>query len=81
MATAERTIERPGSPEEAAELLRSLGEAGKPVRPRGGGTKLDWGGIGEPVAVELRTERMARILEHNEGDLTAVLEAGVAERF
>src|SRR5215210_1766075 len=77
MATAERTTERPGSPEEAAELLRSLGEAGKPVRPRGGGTKLDWGGLGDPTLVDLETSGMARILEHNVGDLTAVLEAGV----
>ena len=38
------TTERPGSPEEAAELLRSLGEAGSAVRPLGGGTKRDWGG-------------------------------------
>ena len=43
----------------------------------GGRTKLDWGGIGEPVAVELETGGMAKILEHNEGDLTAVLQAGV----
>ena len=71
------TTERPGSPEEAAELLRSLGEAGKAVRARGGGTKLDWGGLGEPVAVELETGGMAKILEHNVGDLTAVLQAGV----
>jgi glycolate oxidase FAD binding subunit len=77
MATAERTIERPGSPEEAAELLRTLGEAGKPLRPRGGGTKLDWGGLGEPTAVDVETTGMARILEHNVGDLTAVLEPGV----
>src|SRR4051795_6897788 len=78
MATAaERTTERPGSPEEAAELLRSLGEAGKPLRPRGGGTKLDWGGVGEPTLVDLETGGMARILEHNVGDLTAVLQAGV----
>jgi glycolate oxidase FAD binding subunit len=77
MATAEVTTERPDSPEEAAKLLRSLGEAGKAVRPRGGGTKLDWGGIGEPVAVELETGGMAKILEHNVGDLTAVLQAGV----
>ena len=77
MATAEVTTERPGSPEEAAKLLRSLGEAGKAVRPRGGGTKLDWGGIGEPVAVELEMGGMAKILEHNVGDLTAVLQAGV----
>jgi glycolate oxidase FAD binding subunit len=77
VATAELTTERPGSPEEAAELLRALGEAGKAVRPRGGGTKLDWGGIGEPVAVELEMGGMAKILEHNVGDLTAVLQAGL----
>jgi glycolate oxidase FAD binding subunit len=71
------TTERPGSPEEAARLLQSLGEAGKAVRVRGGGTKRDWGGIGEPVAVELETGGMAKILEHNVGDLTAVLQAGV----
>ena len=76
MATAEVTTERPGSPEEAAKLLKALGEAGKAVRVRGGGTK-DWGGIGEPVAVELETGGMAKILEHNVGDLTAVLQAGV----
>jgi glycolate oxidase FAD binding subunit len=70
------TTERPGSPEEAARLLRSLGEAGKAVRVRGGGTK-DWGGIGHPVAVELETGGMAKLLEHNVGDLTAVLQAGV----
>src|SRR3954451_1430569 len=78
MATAaERTTEHPGSPEEAAGLLRALGEAGKPLRPRGGGTKLDWGGLGEPTVVDVETTGMARILEHNVGDLTAVLEAGV----
>ena len=77
MATAEVTTERPGSPEEAAELLRSLGEARRAVRPLGGRTKRDWGGAGEPVAVELETGGMAQILEHNEGDLTAVLQAGV----
>ena len=76
MATAEVMTERPGSPEEAAELLRGLGEAGRAVRPLGGRTKRDWGGTGEPVAVELETAGMAKILEHNEGDLTAVLQAG-----
>ncbi len=77
MATAEVTTERPGSPEEAAELLKSLGEAGRAVRPVGGRTKQHWGGVGEPVAVELELGGMAQILEHNEGDLTAVLQAGV----
>jgi glycolate oxidase FAD binding subunit len=76
-ADTEVTTERPGSPEAAARLLRSLGEAGKAVRVRGGGTKRDWGGLGDPVAVELETGGMAEILEHNVGDLTAVLQAGV----
>jgi glycolate oxidase FAD binding subunit len=76
-AGAELTTERPGSPEEAAKLLRALGEAGRAVRPRGGGTKLDWGGAGEPIAVELETGGMAKMLEHNVGDLTAVLQAGL----
>ena len=54
------TTERPGSPEEAAELLRSLGEAGSAVRPRGGGTKLDWGRLGEPIARRPRDGRAGR---------------------
>jgi glycolate oxidase FAD binding subunit len=77
MATLESVTERPNSPEQAAELLRGLGEERRAVRPRGGATKLNWGGQGEPVAVELETGGLARIVAHNEGDLTAVLQAGV----
>jgi glycolate oxidase FAD binding subunit len=68
---------RPGSPEEAAELLRSLGEEGRPVRPRGSGTK-PWGPRDD--GVEIETGGLHRILEHNVGDFTAVLEAGVPLR-
>ena len=66
---------RPDTPEEAAELLRTLGEEGRPVHPRGGGTK-DWGPVIEDAAI-VETGGLARILEHNVGDFTAVLEAGV----
>jgi glycolate oxidase FAD binding subunit len=45
------------------------------VRPRGGGTK-DWGPAAEGATV-LETGGLNRILEHNVGDFTAVLEAGV----
>jgi glycolate oxidase FAD binding subunit len=65
---------RPGTAEEAAELLRVLGEEGRPVRPCGGGTK-PWGPVLEGADVE--TGALDRILEHNVGDFTAVLEAGV----
>jgi glycolate oxidase FAD binding subunit len=78
MATAETVAkERPASPEEAAALLKALGEQERPVRVRGGGTKLDWGGAGDPVAVELETGGLAAIVEHNVGDFTAILQAGV----
>jgi glycolate oxidase FAD binding subunit len=66
---------RPGTQEEAAELLRSLGAEGRTVRPRGGGTK-PWGP--EVDGVDVETGGLNRIVEHNVGDFTAVLEAGVA---
>ncbi len=66
----------PRSFEEAATALRDAGTAGTPVRVIGGGSKA-WGALGATPEVEIRTGRLGHILEHNEGDLTAVLEAGV----
>ncbi len=57
--------------EEAAAEIREL----EAVRPRGGGTKLGWGPPSD--APDFDTRRLNRILEHNVGDFTAVLEAGV----
>jgi glycolate oxidase FAD binding subunit len=62
---------RPSTPAEAADLLRA---AEGPVRPRGGGTK-EWGPPDDCAVLE--TGALNRILEHNVGDFTAVLEAGV----
>ncbi len=64
--------------EEAARSLARAAADGRTVRVRGAGTKLGWGIPGPDPDVELRTTGLHRILEHNEGDLTAVLEAGVA---
>ncbi len=47
------------------------------MRIRGGGTKLGWGAAARPAAAELRTTALDRVLEHNVGDLTAVVQAGV----
>jgi len=58
--------------EEAATEIR----AQEAVRPRGGGTKLSWSPRTE--AVDFDTRRLNRIIEHNEGDFTAILEAGVS---
>jgi glycolate oxidase FAD binding subunit len=68
--------EAPASPPEAADLLRGLSEDGRRVRFVGGGTKSAWG---RPcnADLELSTTGLDDLREHNEGDLTAVLEAGV----
>jgi glycolate oxidase FAD binding subunit len=57
--------------------LRRAGEEGTTVRFRGGGTKLRWAVNREQPERELSTAGLDRILEHNAGDLTTVLEAGV----
>jgi glycolate oxidase FAD binding subunit len=58
------------------EFATALAEADGPVRFTGGGTKRHWGAPTEP-ALELSTLGLDRIVEHNAGDLTAVLEPGV----
>jgi glycolate oxidase FAD binding subunit len=57
------------------ELAAALAAAEGTVRVHGAGTKRAWT-RGEPD-VELTTEGLDEIVEHNVGDLTAVLEAGV----
>jgi glycolate oxidase FAD binding subunit len=59
----------------AGGLAAALAEADTTVRVCGARTKLAWA-RGDP-GVELSTESLDKIVEHNVGDLTAVLEAGV----
>ncbi|MGI9022507.1 MAG: FAD-binding oxidoreductase [Acidimicrobiales bacterium] len=68
----------PSSPEEASEVMHAAGDEELRVRVRGGGTKRSWGGSPpHPADVDLSTERLDALVEHNEGDLTAVLQAGL----
>jgi glycolate oxidase FAD binding subunit len=62
---------RPSTVDEAADALRALDG---PVVPRGGGTK-PWGPQVEGTVLE--TGGLNRVIEHNVGDFTAVLEAGL----
>jgi glycolate oxidase FAD binding subunit len=66
----------PTSFEAAATALGEAAAARSPVRVVGGGTK-PWGLPGTSPQVTIHTGELNRILEHNEGDFTAVLEAGV----
>jgi glycolate oxidase FAD binding subunit len=63
--------------ETLVEELRRAGEEGTPIRFRGGGTKLRWAANRDAPERELSTAGLDRIIEHNAGDLTAVVEAGV----
>jgi glycolate oxidase FAD binding subunit len=62
--------------EEAAAALANVGAREGTIRVRGAGTKLGWGIPVPGPDAELHTTGLHRIVEHNEGDLTAVLEAG-----
>jgi glycolate oxidase FAD binding subunit len=67
----------PATREELSAALAAAAEAGTPVRFRGAGTKQGWPPAAPPGTVELSTAGLTEIVEHNAGDLTAVLEAGV----
>ena len=69
-------VEQPGSYEDAAELLRAAAADGQHVRFRGGGTKLEWGRPLPEPDLEICTQGLGAVLEHNAGDFTAVLQAG-----
>ena len=76
MATAEVRRTAPGSAAELAAELGSADEAGVRVRVVGAGTKSRWA-PDSTAGLELSVAALDRIVEHNAGDLTAVLEAGV----
>jgi glycolate oxidase FAD binding subunit len=69
----------PDTAQEAAALLRGYAARGMAVRFVGAGTK-PWGGPGGECGVELGTTALDAVVEHNRGDLTAVLQPGVSLR-
>ncbi len=78
MATQAARLATPGSRDALAAELSAAAEAGETVRVRGAGTKLTWAGLsGFEPGLELSTTGLDTLVEHNAGDLTAILEAGV----
>jgi glycolate oxidase FAD binding subunit len=65
----------PATAEEVADVLR--GAAGRGVRIAGHGTKLRWGRPAGATEVELLTDGLDGLLEHNVGDFTAVVQPGL----
>ena len=78
MSTPAQTTrsETPRSASDAAEILHASAREGVGVRIVGGATK-SWGYPGAECGLELRTAGLDAIVEHNEGDLTAVIQPGV----
>jgi glycolate oxidase FAD binding subunit len=65
--------EQPSRAEQVAAALAG----GRRARAVGGGTKLGWGAVGPEPELEISTAGLATLVEHNEGDLTAVVGAGM----
>jgi glycolate dehydrogenase FAD-binding subunit len=74
---ATRELAAPANQQAAADLVARCGNERLTVRVRGRGTKWDWGTPCPPPDVELDTDLLNNLLEHNEGDLTTIVEPGV----
>jgi glycolate oxidase FAD binding subunit len=70
-------VEAPTTYQQAAELLGEASQDGLRLRVRGGGTKLGWGAVTAPPDLEVSTGQLDGVVEHNAGDLTAVVQAGL----
>jgi glycolate oxidase FAD binding subunit len=67
----------PGSVDEVATVIGLAAEAARPVTPWGGGTAASVGMPAAPGGLVLGLRRLSRLLEHEPGDLTASVEAGI----
>ncbi len=71
-----RLVVHPGTPDEVAQLLALANAAGLSVTPYGGGSKLGWGNRPRRIDLLLSTRRLAALVEHASGDMTATVQAG-----
>ena len=72
-----RAVAFPRSTDEAAQVLARASEEGWTVEPAGSGTWLWSGNSAAPPDLVLSTARMDRVVEHEPGDLTITVEAGM----
>jgi glycolate oxidase FAD binding subunit len=70
-------VARPGSVEEASQVLRAAADDGLAVAFAGGGSKLGLGNPPERVDLLVSTGRLDQVLEHAAGDLVVRAQAGV----
>jgi glycolate oxidase FAD binding subunit len=70
-------VARPGSVEEASQVLRAAADDGLAVAFAGGWSKLGLGNPPERADLLVSTERLDQVLEHVAGDLVVRAQAGV----
>ncbi len=71
-----RYVASPGSVAAAAAAVRVAAEHGLALVARGAGTKQGWGGPPRRLDLVLDTTRLTGVVEHEAGDLIAVVRAG-----
>jgi glycolate oxidase FAD binding subunit len=71
-----KVVAEPSSAEAMASLLRWASQEELTTFVRGGGTKLDWGGVLGSVDLVVSTTGLSSVVAHRHGDLTATVEAG-----
>lgn len=67
----------PTNPQAVAEVLARASADGRPIVPRGSGTKLAWRGRPADAAAFLSTRGLITPIQHYAGDLVATIPAGV----
>jgi len=70
-------VERPESVDELCSVLKDAHGAGEATIIWGGGTRIHVGNVPERYDIAVDVTRLDRVVEHEPGDLTAVVEAGV----
>jgi glycolate oxidase FAD binding subunit len=73
-----QVICRPADADQVSAVLRLCGEMDVAVTPWGGGTAVGLGNIPKRVNVIVRTDRLAALGEHDDANLTATVQAGMA---
>jgi glycolate oxidase FAD binding subunit len=67
----------PGSVEEVSAVLAACSAAGAAVVPWGGGVHMGLGGLPKKLDVILGLGRLNRVLDHEPGDMTSTVQAGM----
>lgn len=68
----------PSTVEELSAIVACAHRNGWQILPCGHASKIHWGGVIDSVTLVVSTEKLDRLVEHAEGDLTVTAEAGIS---